>query len=226
MQLKYMMLLNQSSNIVNLVFLHFLFISSQGGPVTEPTETPTTGYFAPSNQPVDIPDFSWRVRLSLIHRFSSFWFTCMALYRQSVLCFNSLHNHATSSSSLCTHLFSSLSQTFPTGSSAMEHRPWVQPKVPTGPIVLPNSASVGPQYVGVMLPQPILPFANEYISYPQMPEGGSNLTPYQDFTGRLAPPIFLETDVEITAETEAELEQEADADAEADESLEESTEES
>lgn len=83
----------------------------------------------------------------------------------------------------------------------MEHRPWVQPRVPTGPIVLPNSASIGPQYAGVMLPQPLLPFANEYISYPQMPENGAANTPYTDWTGKLAPPIFLEQEASLSPST-------------------------
>jgi len=80
----------------------------------------------------------------------------------------------------------------------MAHMPWVQPRVPSGPIVLPAKSSVGSQYEGVLFPQPILPFANDYMSYPQMPEGGSAAsTPYQDFTGHLASPIFLEEDTEI-----------------------------
>jgi len=81
-------------------------------------------------------------------------------------------------------------RTFPSGASAMEHMPWVQPRVPTGAIVFPNKAAISPQYAGVLLPQPLLPFANEYLTYPPMPENGANAIPYQDFTGKLAPPIF------------------------------------
>jgi hypothetical protein len=90
-------------------------------------------------------------------------------------------------------------RTFPTGASSMSHRPWVQPRVPTGPIVIPATSSIGPQYAGVLLPQPILPFAANYVSLPLRTGHQAGRSGFADYTNHLTPPIFLETDAKVSA---------------------------
>lgn len=79
----------------------------------------------------------------------------------------------------------------------MTHRPWVQPRVPTGPIVIPATSSIGAQYAGVLLPQPILPFAANYVSLPLRDGRGGNPSGFADYTNHLTPPIFMEMGVKI-----------------------------
>jgi hypothetical protein len=56
-----------------------------------------------------------------------------------------------------------------------------------------------------MIPQPLFPFAAQYISFPQR-SGLGRGAGYADFTNKLAPPIFLETGVNVAKTSEAEVE--------------------
>ncbi len=104
---------------------------------------------------------------------------------------------------------------FPNGASNMNHRPWVQPRVPTGPIVIPASSSIGPQYSNVLLPQPILPFASNFVSLPLRDGRATPNSKFADYTNHLAPPIFLETDATVSASSSSSAVASSDSVAEA-----------
>ena len=106
----------------------------------------------------------------------------------------------------------------------MRHRPWVQPRVPTGPIVFPSSSSIGAQYAGVLLPQPLFPFAAQYISYPNRAGLGRGAG-YADYTNKLAPPIFLETDVSVEAQADVDAEVDVDVDVDVEDEVDDEVEE-
>jgi hypothetical protein len=69
--------------------------------------------------------------------------------------------------------------------------------MPKGPIIFPTGSSLGGDYGQAMLPAPLLPFANDVYTNPQMPEVQRGAT-YKDWTGGLAPSIFLSEEDKIT----------------------------
>lgn len=81
------------------------------------------------------------------------------------------------------------------------HQPWVQPAMPKGPIIFPTGSSLGGDYGSAMLPAPLLPFANDVLTNPTMPERSKSAS-YLDWTASLAPPIFLEEEENISVDDE------------------------